>query len=221
MLVHSSYGSFWSRTDVCILGVKGKKESLYSNQQDDFAGCDPSLSKVTTSFSTVPDRYVGKRGEEICSLCGGNSMTKSSKKWVVSVFNCKCSNYVNGSGRRRTHVALSTICWGGLVLKTEISAAVELNNNKFCHSWLFKNRESQSELSSLFAWCVHVVSSQAVGRWRVEFLALASDQQTFCCQQGGGGRGQGADGQVTSFFSSCLAEWGSDRQHGKMSETAL
>lgn len=29
---------------------------------------------------------------------------------------------------------------------------------------------------------------------------MASDQQTFCCQEGGSGLGQSSDGQVTSFF---------------------
>lgn len=54
--------------------------------------------------------------------------------------------------------------------------------------------ESQSEVSS---YSVSVVTSQAVaGR----DPGVASDQQTFCCQHGGSGLGQGSDGQVTSFF---------------------
>lgn len=65
---------------------------------------------------------------------------------------------------------------------------------------------------NFFPSCARVVSSQAVGRVRVEFQALASDQLAFCCQQGGGGRGQGADGQVTSFFCAFFlvsrVEWG-------------
>lgn len=54
--------------------------------------------------------------------------------------------------------------------------------------------QSQSELCSEN---VSVVTSQAVAG-RVP--GMASDQQTFCYQQGGSGLGQGGDGQVTSFF---------------------
>lgn len=54
--------------------------------------------------------------------------------------------------------------------------------------------QSQSELLSEN---VSVVTSQAAAG-RVP--GMASDQQTFCCQQGGSGLGQGGDGQVTSFF---------------------
>lgn len=73
-----------------------------------------------------------------------------------------------------------------------------------------KNPQSQSELWSE---SMSVVTSQAVAG-RVP--AVASDQQTFCCQQGGSGLGQDDDGQVTSF-SSCLAwalreEWPSGWQ---------
>lgn len=56
------------------------------------------------------------------------------------------------------------------------------------------NAQSQSELLSEN---VSVVTSQAAAG-RVP--GMASDQQTFCCQQGGSGLGQGSDGQVTSFF---------------------
>lgn len=59
---------------------------------------------------------------------------------------------------------------------------------------LTANRESGSESVSV------VTSQAAAGR----VPGMASDQQTFCCQRGGSGLGQGGDGQVTSF-SSCLA----------------
>lgn len=79
------------------------------------------------------------------------------------------------------------------------------------------NPLSQSELLSETE---SVVTSQAmVGR----VPGMASDQQTFCCQQGGSGLGQGSNGQVTSFFPpACTSAAGrGNQQNGKMSETAL
>lgn len=60
--------------------------------------------------------------------------------------------------------------------------------------WCEKRKYSETSVS--------FVTWQAVaGR----IPAMASDQQTFCCQHGASGPGQGSDGQVTSFFPSCAA----------------
>lgn len=78
--------------------------------------------------------------------------------------------------------------------------------------WCEKSKYSKSSVS--------FVTWQAVaGR----IPAMASAQQTFCCQQGASGPGQGGDGQVTSFFpparhAHCRRD---DRQRGMMSETGL
>lgn len=58
-------------------------------------------------------------------------------------------------------------------------------------------KASPHSQSQLLSESVSVVTSQAAAG-RVP--GMASDQQTFCCQQGGSGLGQGGDGQVTSFF---------------------
>lgn len=87
----------------------------------------------------------------------------------------------------------------------------------FPRKWEKDKQLSQSDLlsESMFV----MTSEAAVGR----DPGMASDQQTFCCQQGGGGPRQCGDGQVTIFLvlpgMNTVGGWG--QQDGTMSETAL